>query len=104
MGKLGSVATSAGRVLVERVRSRRVVRLVDHRHGQDDVVEMPLAAFISGLGLRAVDLVPSRHYLLFAGTASGAAGGLRDLRGAYDSETGLGQSGSDHDTDVAGST
>lgn len=72
--------------MVEYVRSRRVVRLVDHRH-EHDVVEMPLAAFISGLGLEAADLLPSRHYLLFAGMGSGAAGGLRDLHGAYDSET-----------------
>ena len=87
MGKPRSaVATPAGGLLVEYLRSRRVVRRVNRQHGHDDVVEMPLAAFVSGLGLEAADLVPTRHYLLFAGTGRGAAGGLRDLCGAYDSE------------------
>ncbi|MDQ3643765.1 MAG: hypothetical protein M3450_20425 [Actinomycetota bacterium] len=87
MGKPRSVvATPSGGVLVEYLRRRRVVRLVTHQDGQDDVVEMPLAAFISGLGLEPADLLPPQHYLLFAGTGNGAAGGLRDLYGAYDSE------------------
>jgi hypothetical protein len=46
---------------------------------------MPLAEFVAGLGLKAADLMSTRQYLLF-GAAGGAAGGLRDLVGAFSVE------------------
>ena len=41
-----------------------------------------MAAFVRGLGLDAADLIPTRHYLLFAGTGSGrpAASGASAAR------------------------
>lgn len=80
------VAEPPADIVVEYVHGRRVMRLVNQAGGRREVVEMSLDSFLSGLGLEAADLTPARHYLLFASTGSGGAGGLRDLHGAFDSE------------------
>ncbi len=75
-----------GTMVIEYLRSRRVLRMVTRGGRTPEVVELPLPAFLEGLGLQAPDLAPTRHYLLFAGVAGAAAGGLRDLLGLYDEE------------------
>ncbi len=75
-----------GSMVVEYLRTRRVVRLVNRTAPVPEVVEMPVSAFLDRLGVDLTDPVPTRHYLLFAGGEAGPSGGLRDLVGLYDSE------------------
>ncbi len=51
-----------------------------------EVVELPVTAFLDGLGMNGADHATTRHYMLFAGAGSGGHGGLSDLLGLYDDE------------------
>ncbi len=73
-------------MVVEYLRTRRVVRTVNRTPPVPEVVELPVRAFVDRLGAQATDLAPPRHYLLFAAGEGGASGGLRDLLGLYDGE------------------
>jgi len=79
------VTGPGGAVAIEYLRTSRVLRFHAPSDRTADAVEMPLAEFVAGLGLEAADLMSSRQYLLFGG-AGEAAGGLRDLVGAFDVE------------------
>lgn len=81
----GIVTGPGGAVAIEYLRTSRVLRFHSPADRTAGAVEMPLAEFVAGLGLEAADLMSTRQYLLFGG-AGGAAGGLRDLVGAFDVE------------------
>lgn len=81
----GIVAGPGGAVTVEYLRASRVLRFHTSADRTAGAVEMPLTEFVTGLGLEAADLMSTRQYLLF-GAAGGAAGGLRDLLGAFSAE------------------
>jgi len=81
----GIVTGPGGAVEIEYLRSSRVLRFLTPADRGAGAVEMPLAEFVAGLGLEASDLMSTRQYLLFGG-ASGVAGGLRDLIGAFNTE------------------
>lgn len=74
-----------GRLVLEYVRNRRLVRLSD-RLDKARTIELPIQALIDEMGDAAAELVPSRHYLLFAGSHDRPVGGPGDLVGAYASE------------------
>ena len=81
----GIVTGPGGAVTIEYLRTSRVLRFHTPADRSAGAVEMPLAEFVAGLGLEAADLMSARQYLLFGG-AGGAAGGLRDLLGAFSVE------------------
>jgi hypothetical protein len=65
------------------VRSRRVVRLVSD---DGETFELPLNEFLQRLGVDPADLVPPRHYVVFAGTEERPAGGAGDIAGTFGTE------------------
>ncbi len=75
-----------GVMVVEYLATRRVLRMVNRTGPAPEAFELPLVAFLDRLGVKAADLSPTRHYLLFAGTDGVGGGGLRDLLGLYEGE------------------
>ncbi len=69
---------------IEFVRRRQVVRLP--ATDNSPAVEVPLREFLDLLGVRTRDLVPTRQFLLFAGTSDRALGGAADLAGTFADE------------------
>ena len=86
MGRARRLAggTPSTGLAIEYVRKRRVVRLLGWL--DDEViapVEIPVNELSTTLGIDPRDLGVPRHFLLFAGTYSRPAGGLRDLVGTF---------------------
>jgi hypothetical protein len=84
MGQAQRVTFEATGTTVEYVRSRQVLRFA--ASGHDGTVEVPPAALLRELGIDVAELVPARHFLLFAGCASATAGGLGDLIAVFGTE------------------
>lgn len=82
----GNVTAPGGALAIEYLRTTRVLRFVTPADRSAGAIEMPLTEFVAGLGLEAADLTSTRQYLLFGG-AGGGAGGLRDLVGAFSTES-----------------
>jgi hypothetical protein len=69
-----------GRVGVEYVRSRRVLRMVGDG---TDRVEISVPAFLEGLGIETGDLGGPTTYLLFASSDPQPQGGMADVAGVF---------------------
>lgn len=84
--RLGGGTRSSG-LAIEYVRTRKVVRLLGWRADAPiEPVEFPVEELRDTLGITALDLGAAQQFLLFAGSHSRPAGGLRDLVGTFGSE------------------
>lgn len=89
MGRARRLAggTPSTGLAIEYVRKRRLVRLLGWLNDQPIApVEIPVDELCGTLGINPRDLGAPRQYLLFAGSHSRPAGGLRDLTGTFDVE------------------
>lgn len=84
--RLGGGTRRTG-LAVEYVRKRKIVRLLGWLDDEAIApVEVPVAELCTTLGIDPRDLRVPRQFLLFAGSYSRPAGGLRDLVGTFDVE------------------
>ncbi len=84
--RLGGGTRGTG-LAIEYVRKRKIVRLLGWLDDEPIApVEIPVDEFCTTLGIDPRDLGVPRQFLLFAGTYSRPAGGLRDLVGTFDVE------------------
>ncbi|MDQ3640697.1 MAG: hypothetical protein M3450_04310 [Actinomycetota bacterium] len=84
--RLGGGTRGTG-LAIEYVRKRKIVRLLGWLDDEAIApVEIPVAELCTTLGIDPRDLGVPRQYLLFAGSYSRPAGGLRDLAGTFDVE------------------
>lgn len=89
MGRARRLAggTPSTGLAIEYVRKRRLVRLLGWLNDQPIApVEIPVDALCGTLGINPLELGARRQFLLFAGSHSCPAGGLRDLTGTFDVE------------------
>lgn len=86
MGKPKNIvaASPSGRLRIEYIESRRVLRVSAGEGGGP--VEVPLARLIDGLGIDRRDFAPPPRLLLFAGRHDEPQGGAGDLVGCYECE------------------
>ena len=84
--RLGGGTRGTG-LAIEYVRKRKIVRLLGWLDDEAIApVEIPLGDLCTTLGIDPRDLGVPRQFLLFTGSYSRPAGGLRDLVGTFDVE------------------
>ena len=84
--RLGGGTRGTG-LAIEYVRKRKIVRLLGWLDDEAIApVEIPVDKLCTTLGIDPRDLGVPRQFLLFAGSYSRSAGGLRDLVGTFDVE------------------
>lgn len=89
MGRARRLAggTRSTGLAIEYVQKRRLVRLLGWLDDKPiPPFEIPVDELCGTLGIDPLQLGAPRHFLLFAGSHSRPAGGLRDLTGTFDVE------------------